>query len=166
MELDREVGQDATDQKIVAGLVDQRPSLRVEAWACLLQLFDRQKDAREMRCIDRHNQAGTGQAAAKVRTELFPACRRISAAMAERLRGKSRRRQAAKAYRTLMELNGWSGNRLAKELGIEVPLIQQTKFVETDVSAFALAIRQAQPTHVIHHGYSYAVWPEMLPAVP
>ena len=31
----------------------------------------------------------------------------------------------------------------AKELGIEVPLIQQTKFVETDVSAFALAIRQA-----------------------
>lgn len=50
----------------------------------------------------------------------------------------------------------------AKELGIEVPLIQQTKFVETDVSAFALAIRQAQPTHVIHHGYSYAVWPEII----
>lgn len=50
----------------------------------------------------------------------------------------------------------------AKELGIEVVLIQQTKFVETDVSAFALAIRQAQPTHVIHHGYSYAVWPEII----
>jgi branched-chain amino acid transport system substrate-binding protein len=50
----------------------------------------------------------------------------------------------------------------AKELGIEVALVQQTKFVETDVSAFALAIRQAQPTHVIHHGYSFAVWPEIV----
>ena len=50
----------------------------------------------------------------------------------------------------------------AKESGIEVALVQQTKFVETDVSAFALAIRQAQPTHVIHHGYSFAVWPEIV----
>lgn len=50
----------------------------------------------------------------------------------------------------------------AKELGMEVVLNQQTKFVETDVSAYALAIRQAQPTHVIHHGYSLAVWPEII----
>jgi branched-chain amino acid transport system substrate-binding protein len=50
----------------------------------------------------------------------------------------------------------------AKDSGIEVVLVQQTKFVETDVSAFALAIRQAQPTHVIHHGYSFAVWPEVV----
>lgn len=50
----------------------------------------------------------------------------------------------------------------AKEIGIDVVLVQQTKFVETDVSAFALAIRQAQPTHVIHHGYSFAVWPEIV----
>lgn len=50
----------------------------------------------------------------------------------------------------------------AKKLGITVTLVQQTKFVETDVSAFALAIRQAQPTHVIHHGYSLAVWPEII----
>lgn len=50
----------------------------------------------------------------------------------------------------------------AKDLGIEVPVVQQTKFVETDVSAFALAVRQAQPTHVIHHGYSFAVWPEVV----
>ncbi len=50
----------------------------------------------------------------------------------------------------------------AAELGIKVALVQQTKFVETDVSAFALAIRQARPTHVIHHGYSYAVWPEIV----
>jgi branched-chain amino acid transport system substrate-binding protein len=50
----------------------------------------------------------------------------------------------------------------AKKLGITVALVQQTKFVETDVSAFALAIRQNQPTHVIHHGYSLAVWPEII----
>jgi branched-chain amino acid transport system substrate-binding protein len=50
----------------------------------------------------------------------------------------------------------------AKSLGITVALVQQTKFVETDVSAFALAIRQQQPTHVIHHGYSLAVWPEII----
>ena len=50
----------------------------------------------------------------------------------------------------------------AQELGINVALVQQTKFVETDVSAFALAIRQARPTHVIHHGYSFAVWPEIV----
>ncbi len=50
----------------------------------------------------------------------------------------------------------------AMKLGITVALVQQTKFVETDVSAFALAIRQAQPTHVIHHGYSLAVWPEII----
>lgn len=50
----------------------------------------------------------------------------------------------------------------AKSLGINVALVQQTKFVETDVSAFALAIRQQQPTHVVHHGYSLAVWPEII----
>lgn len=50
----------------------------------------------------------------------------------------------------------------AKEIGIDVALVQQTKFVETDVAAFALAVRQAQPTHVIHHGYSFAVWPEIV----
>lgn len=50
----------------------------------------------------------------------------------------------------------------AEKLGIEVVLIQQTKFMETDVSAFALAIRQAQPTHVLVHGYSFAVWPEVI----
>jgi branched-chain amino acid transport system substrate-binding protein len=50
----------------------------------------------------------------------------------------------------------------AEKLGIEVVLVQQTKFMETDVSAFALAIRQAQPTHVLVHGYSFAVWPEVI----
>jgi branched-chain amino acid transport system substrate-binding protein len=50
----------------------------------------------------------------------------------------------------------------AKELGIEVVLVQQTKFVEADVGAYGLAIRQARPTHVLMHGYAYAVWPEIM----
>jgi branched-chain amino acid transport system substrate-binding protein len=50
----------------------------------------------------------------------------------------------------------------AAEHGIEVVLVQQSKFMETDVSSFALAIRQAQPTHLIFHGYSFAVWPEVI----
>lgn len=50
----------------------------------------------------------------------------------------------------------------AEALGIEVALVQQTRFIETDVSAFALAIRRAQPTHVIFHGYAMAVWPEIM----
>lgn len=50
----------------------------------------------------------------------------------------------------------------AEQHGIEVVLVQPTRFIETDVSAFALAIRQARPTHVIHHGYSFAVWPEII----
>lgn len=50
----------------------------------------------------------------------------------------------------------------AEEVGVKIVLVQQTKFVETDVSAYALAIRKAQPTHVIHHGYSFAVWPEIV----
>lgn len=52
--------------------------------------------------------------------------------------------------------------KAAEAAGIQVALVQQTKFVETDVSAFALAIRQNKPTHVIHHGYSFAVWPEIV----
>lgn len=50
----------------------------------------------------------------------------------------------------------------AAALGIEVVLELQTNFVETDVSAFALAIREAKPTHVMTHGYSFAVWPEVI----
>ena len=50
----------------------------------------------------------------------------------------------------------------AKKLDIDVTLVQQTKMVETDVAAFALAVRQAQPTHVIFHGYAMGVWPEIM----
>ena len=51
---------------------------------------------------------------------------------------------------------------VAKRLKIDVALIQQTKFVETDVSAFALAIRQARPDFVVFHGYAFSVWPEIM----
>lgn len=50
----------------------------------------------------------------------------------------------------------------AEAAGIEVVLVQQSNFVEADVSTFALAIRSARPTHVIFHGYSFAVWPETM----
>ena len=50
----------------------------------------------------------------------------------------------------------------AKRLGIEIVLIQESKFIEADVSSFALALRQAKPTHVLFHGYSFAVWPETI----
>lgn len=50
----------------------------------------------------------------------------------------------------------------AEKLGIEVVLLQQTKMTESDVSAFALAVRQAAPTHVIFHGYAMGVWPEIM----
>lgn len=50
----------------------------------------------------------------------------------------------------------------AKKLGVEVKLVQQTKFVEADVSPYALALRQAKPDYVIFHGYAYAVWPEIM----
>lgn len=50
----------------------------------------------------------------------------------------------------------------AERLGIELVLLQQSGFVEADVSTFALAIREARPTHVLFHGYSFAVWPETI----
>lgn len=50
----------------------------------------------------------------------------------------------------------------AKKLGIEVVLVQQTKMTESDVSAFALAVRQAAPNYVIFHGYAMGVWPEIV----
>ena len=50
----------------------------------------------------------------------------------------------------------------AEAAGIEVVLVQQSNFVEADVSTFALGLRAARPTHVIFHGYSFAVWPETM----
>lgn len=50
----------------------------------------------------------------------------------------------------------------AERLGIELVLLQQSNFIEADVSTFALAIRSANPTHVLFHGYSFAVWPETI----
>jgi branched-chain amino acid transport system substrate-binding protein len=50
----------------------------------------------------------------------------------------------------------------AEALGIEIVEIQQSNFVEADVSTFALGLRAARPTHLIFHGYSFAVWPETI----
>jgi len=50
----------------------------------------------------------------------------------------------------------------AEAQGIEIVEIQQSNFVEADVSTFALGLRAARPTHLIFHGYSFAVWPETI----
>lgn len=48
-----------------------------------------------------------------------------------------------------------------KELGIELALEEETKFVEVDVTAHAINLRNAKPDFVIFHGYAANVWPEI-----
>lgn len=50
----------------------------------------------------------------------------------------------------------------AKELGIDVVLVNQTKFIEVEVGPDALKLRQAAPDYTVFHGYAYSTWPEML----
>jgi len=50
----------------------------------------------------------------------------------------------------------------AKEMGIDVTLVEQTKFAEVDVGPIALKLRQANPDYTIVHGYAYATWPEVV----
>jgi branched-chain amino acid transport system substrate-binding protein len=49
----------------------------------------------------------------------------------------------------------------AKEKGIEIVLEQETKFVEVDVTAHAIKVRNSKPDYVIFHGYAANVWPEV-----
>ena len=51
---------------------------------------------------------------------------------------------------------------VAGRLGIDLKLVQQTKFIEADVGPFALALRQARPDYCIFHGYAFSVWPEVV----
>ncbi|MFC7398692.1 ABC transporter substrate-binding protein [Chelatococcus sp. GCM10030263] len=50
----------------------------------------------------------------------------------------------------------------AKEQGITIALEQETKFVEVDVTAHAINLRNAKPDYVIFHGYAGNVWPEIV----
>lgn len=50
----------------------------------------------------------------------------------------------------------------AKEMGIDVVLVNQTKVVEVDVGPVALTVRQANPDYTIFHGYAYTTWPEVV----
>lgn len=49
----------------------------------------------------------------------------------------------------------------AKEMGIDLVLEQETKFVEVDVTAHAINVRNSKPDYVIFHGYAANVWPEI-----
>jgi len=50
----------------------------------------------------------------------------------------------------------------AAEMGIDIVLEQETKFVEVDVTAHAIQVRQSRPDYVIFHGYAANVWPEIV----
>lgn len=55
-----------------------------------------------------------------------------------------------------------NARKLADELGINIVLEQETRFVEVDVTSHAIRIRQASPDYVIFHGYAANVWPEIV----
>lgn len=55
-----------------------------------------------------------------------------------------------------------NARRYAEEMGIDIVLEQETKFVEVDVTAHAIQVRQADPDYVIFHGYAANVWPEIV----
>ncbi len=55
-----------------------------------------------------------------------------------------------------------NARRYAEEMGIDIVLEQETKFVEVDVTSHAIQVRQARPDYVIFHGYAANVWPEIV----
>jgi len=55
-----------------------------------------------------------------------------------------------------------NARKYAAEMGIDIVLEQETKFVEVDVTAHAIKVRQAAPDYVIFHGYAANVWPEIV----
>lgn len=55
-----------------------------------------------------------------------------------------------------------NARKYAEEMGIEIVLEQETKFVEVDVTSHAIQVRQSQPDYVIFHGYAANVWPEIV----
>lgn len=50
----------------------------------------------------------------------------------------------------------------AREAGLTVDLVQQTRLVETDVVPYVLSIRRAKLDYVIFTGYQFSVWPEII----
>lgn len=55
-----------------------------------------------------------------------------------------------------------NARKYAEEMGIEIVLEQETKFVEVDVTSHAIQVRQSQADYVIFHGYAANVWPEIV----
>ena len=47
-------------------------------------------------------------------------------------------------------------------MGVDLVLEEETKFVEVDVTAHAIKLRNAKPDYVIFHGYACNVWPEIV----
>lgn len=58
-----------------------------------------------------------------------------------------------------------NARKYAEEMGIDIVLEEETKFVEVDVTSHAIRVRQARPDYVIFHGYAANVWPEIVKLV-
>lgn len=54
------------------------------------------------------------------------------------------------------------GRAMAKEMGIDIVLEEETKWSGVDVTASAIKLRNAKADYVIFHGYAGNVWPEIL----
>ena len=50
---------------------------------------------------------------------------------------------------------------MAKTMGINIVLEEETKFTGVDVTAHAIKLRNAAPDYVIFHGYAGNIWPEI-----
>jgi branched-chain amino acid transport system substrate-binding protein len=50
---------------------------------------------------------------------------------------------------------------MAKTMGIDIVLEEETKFTGVDVTAHAIKLRNAKPDYVIFHGYAGNIWPEI-----
>jgi branched-chain amino acid transport system substrate-binding protein len=55
-----------------------------------------------------------------------------------------------------------NARKYAADMGIDIVLEQETKFVEVDVTAHAIQVRQSRPDYVVFHGYAANVWPEIV----
>ncbi len=55
-----------------------------------------------------------------------------------------------------------NGRAMAKEMGIEIVLEEETKWSGVDVTASAIKLRNAKADYVIFHGYAGNVWPEIM----
>lgn len=55
-----------------------------------------------------------------------------------------------------------NSRKMAKDMGINLVLEEETKFTGVDVTAHAIKLRNAAPDYIIFHGYAGNIWPEIV----